>query len=274
MSQHLVPVAQPLATHPVHPLIPTRWQVPEEFHRRLGEKAGRQRAMVAQNHLLLILHKLPKPGDPERQPRLFWRDPSGAWQESEGGAAIAELNTHLDEFDRATEQLETILRGAPSAENYFAVLNQTTPLLRAARHLHAALQQAREAIPNDRHLVLARDSAGEIERTLELLHSDALHGMQFLVAARAEEQARASEQLVVSNHRLNVVIALFLPLTALASVLGMNVRHGLENSGPAAFVMVVFVGLLLGAMVVALVNRPIEQKSRQFATSRTPKKKR
>lgn len=244
----------------MHPLIPPRWQVPEEFHRRLGERAGKQRAMVAQNHLLLILHKLPQPGDTERHPRLFWRDPKGTWLESEGGAGLAELKEHINDFERATDQLEHLLHGSPSAEAYFSVLNRSTPLLRAARHLHATLQQAREAIPDDRHLVLARDSAGEIERTLELLHSDALHGLQFLVAARAEEQARASERLVTAGHRLNSVIALFLPLTALASLLGMNIPNGFENSGQGVFATVVLVGMVLGAIIVTLVNRPAEQK--------------
>ena len=61
----------------------------------------------------------------------------------------------------------------------------------------SVLQQAREAEPEDRH-ILARDEAGEIERNLELLHAEAFHGLQFLVAQRSEEQARQGEQLVAS----------------------------------------------------------------------------
>jgi hypothetical protein len=254
----------------MHPLIPSRWQIPDEFHRRLGEKAGKQRAMVAQNHLLLVLHKLPRPGVSEREARLFWRDPSGGWQESEGGGGIAELNEHLNSFERATDELEALFRSAPSAESYFTVLNRATPLLRTVRNLHNTLQHAREAVPGDRHLVLARDSSGEIERTLELLHSDALHGLQFLAAARAEEQASTSHQLVATSHRLNLIIALFLPLTALASLLGMNIRNGLEDVGPVGFFVVLLLGAILGASILVLVNRPVAKKRAQPVAQRKP----
>lgn len=221
--------------------------------------------MESDGHLLLILHKAPAPGDAERTPRLFWREPEGQWHSSEGGAGLGDLKECLDEYERVTDRLEDLLRATPSAENYFTVLHTATPLLRAARNLHAALQHAREALPEDRNLVVARDAAAEIERTLELIHSDALHGLQFLVASRAEEQARAGEQLVASNHRLNLIVALFLPLTAIASLLGMNVPTGLEHAGPAAFLGILVVALFLGAIVVALVNRPASPRRQTLA---------
>jgi len=40
--------------------VPTNWGLPEEIKRRFGLKgAGHQRAMIAEGHLLLILHELP-----------------------------------------------------------------------------------------------------------------------------------------------------------------------------------------------------------------------
>ena len=61
--------------HPsVRSLLPLSWQVPDEFHRRLGDQPGRQRTMKADGHLLVILHAPPKPDVAEREGRFFWRD--------------------------------------------------------------------------------------------------------------------------------------------------------------------------------------------------------
>lgn len=241
-------------------LIPTRWQVPEVFKQRLGEKVGRQRLMAADKHLLLVLHKPPKPGEEERQPRLFWRNPAGEWQTNESGAGLGELKEHLGEYDKAADQLEALMRGTPSAQNYYQILHEATPLLRAAKHMAGVLQQAREAEPKDRHILLARDEAGEVERNLELLHAEAFHGLQYLVAQRSEEQARQGAQLVASSHRLNLIMALCLPATALASVLGMNLRHGFENRELWLFWAVLGLALLLGIIVVSLVGAPVKTK--------------
>jgi hypothetical protein len=46
--------------------LPPSWDVPQEFRNRLGKQAGRQRAMLSEGHLLLILHR---PPDPHRDKR-------------------------------------------------------------------------------------------------------------------------------------------------------------------------------------------------------------
>jgi len=244
----------------MHPLIPPRWKVPDEFQERLGEKAGRQRAMHADGHLLLVLHKVPRPGDPERPARLFWRDPGGAWQSSEGGTGAGELLEHLAEYDRTIDAIEAQARTADEAGEFFAIVRAATPLLRAVRHLHATLQQARDTV-DDRQLIAARDMAGELERTLDLLHSDATHALQFLVAAKAEEQAASSEQIARSSQRLNLLLAFFLPLTAAASVIGMNLKHGLDDKSQAVFWTVVGACLVLGLGVVAIVAAPCRKQA-------------
>ena len=53
------------------------WQVPGVFRSRIGERAGRQRVMTADGHLLFILHKVPRAGTAERESALFWRSPLG-----------------------------------------------------------------------------------------------------------------------------------------------------------------------------------------------------
>lgn len=241
-------------------LMPSRWQVPEVFRRRLGEKVGRQRLMLAEGHLLLVLHRPPKPQEDERQARLFWRNPLGDWQSGDGGAGLGDFKEHVLEYDRVVERIEKLLRGAPTAETYYQVLHEVTPLLRAAGHLSRVLQQAREAISEDRHILLARDEAGDVERNLELLHAEALHGLQFLVAQRSEQQARQGEQLVTSSQRLNLLMALCLPMTALASVLGMNLRNGMERQGEGLFWAVLTAAVVLGFVVMTLVAAPVKPK--------------
>jgi Mg2+ and Co2+ transporter CorA len=142
------------------------------------------------------------------------------------------------------------------------VLQRVTPLLRAAKNLTGVLQQAREAEPADRNILLARDEAVEIERHLDLLHSEALHGLQFMVASRAEQQAKQGEQLVQSSHRLNLLVALCLPATAFASVLGMNVRHGLENQETWVFWVVLSVAILMGIVILAMVAAPTKTRGK------------
>jgi hypothetical protein len=40
----------------------------------------------------------------------------------------------------------------------------------------------------------------------------------------------------------------------------MNIPNGFENSGRGIFATVVLLGMVFGAMIVLLVNRPVEKK--------------
>ena len=211
--------------------------------------------MVAEGHLLLVLHKLPEPGIPEREPLLFWRDAAGEWKTTGSGSGLAELTGHLDDFTVQVDRLEEQLQLPASSSNYFDVLQKSGPWLRSARNMQRALQEAREAIPGDRYILNARDRAVEVERALELLHADAKNGLEYMIARQAEEQARHSAGILRTGHRLNLLVAVFLPVTALASLFGMNLRHGLERfDSPAFFWGVLIVGLLLGLMVKSTVS--------------------
>ncbi|HEX8312950.1 MAG TPA: CorA family divalent cation transporter [Chthoniobacteraceae bacterium] len=244
-------------------LLPSAWSVPEIFRKRLGELAGRQRTMSADGHLLLVLHEVPEPGVAERKSVLFWRDPAGVWRATGNGSGLAELDSLLQGYIKGIDGLESRMLAAPSADNYFSVLQTATPLLRSTRNLHRALQEARELFREDRHILLARDQAGEQERTVELLHSDARNGLDYMIARQAEEQARNSDQLVVSSYRLNLLVAIFLPLTALGSAFGMNFVHGLEGvRSPLLFWSVLVLGILVGFVVKgAVAIRPVAKKA-------------
>jgi hypothetical protein len=235
-------------------LLPHTWTVPDRFRARLGAQAGRQRAMLHEGHLLLILHDTPGADETERRASFFWRAPDGSWK-STGAAAkggVQALRGHLDTFTAAAHALEERVEKASRAADYFAVLQEVAPLLRAARNQHKALQEAREGCPDDKDLIALRDQSGDAERTLELVHVDAKNGLDFTVAKRAEEQAELAEQINRSSHRLNLLAALFLPISALGSVLGVNLEHGFEHKhAPWLFWVAVASALMIGLMVRA-----------------------
>jgi len=230
--------------------IPSNWQVPDLFRRRLGDVAGRQRSMSAEGHLLLILHELPSEDSAERNLRLFWRAPDGTWQSDGLGPGIAALQAHLAEYSKAVDHLDQLEAEAYGSEGYFRVRHAITPLRRAAHNMHKALQSAREAAPDDRELISCRNQADTIERAAELVYEDAEHGLQYAIARQAEQQA-------VASHRLNIIAALFLPLATVAAIFGMNVSHGLEHLfEPWLFWIVLVFGMVMGFFVKAFVAPP------------------
>lgn len=246
-------------------VLPATWKVPELFRTRLGEIAGRQRAMTDEGHLLLVLHAPPKPGQDDREPRLFWRDAEGQWKSNSLGAGIQALKAHVEQFAEREDQLDVLVETGTGARDYFAVLQAVAPLHRTARNLHSALQQAREMFPADRDLINLRDRAGEVERALELLHIDAKNSLDFTVARETEEQTKRSYDMAVASHRLNVLVAMFFPIATVSTIFGMNLPHGLESfSTPLAFWGVLAGSFLAGMLLTAaIVQRPRPPSNQQ-----------
>jgi hypothetical protein len=238
-------------------LLPHNWTIPDRIRARLGVQAGRQRAMLHEGHLLLVLHDLPKPEDASRRASFFWRAPDGTWKSA--GAAVKggvqALRTHVDTFTAAAHALEERVDRSTRAADFFAVIQEVTPVLRAARNLHRTLQEAREGCPEDRDLISIRDQAYETERELDIVYTDAKNGLDFTIAQRAEEQAALAEQINRASHKLNLLAAMFFPITALGGILGMNLEHGFERRhAPWLFLLVVAGALLLGFVVRSSVN--------------------
>ncbi len=239
--------------------IPHNWDVPQVFRDRFGTRAGRQRVMNADGHLLIILHDVPDPAEPDvRNARLFWRKPDGTWKSSGSGAtSIGALRSHVETYDAAADALEAKVDKAVKARDWFEVLRISSPLLRSARNMSKTLQESRELANADKDLIAVRDAAQEIERALELIHGHARDGLDFTVAKNAEENVENSKHVVESGHRLNLIAAMFLPITALGSLLGMNLVHGLETwQKPYAFWAVAIAAFLLGIMVRASLPKP------------------
>ena len=244
--------------------LPDLWKVPREFRQRLGEHAGRQRAMFAEGHLLLVLHEPPTPGQTHRNARLFWRAPDGSWQSNNLGPGIKALDKHLGEYAEVIEKLDEVEERAERADDFFSILLQLAPIHRATRNMHATLQEARQLVPEDRSLLVCRDRAYIIERGTELLQGDTRSGLDCVMARQAEEQVEHSQKMALAGHRLNVLAAAFLPIATIASVFGMNLNHGLEREfSPWLFWLVSLVGVCFGILLrSSIMQKPHRQEPR------------
>jgi hypothetical protein len=237
-------------------LIPSVWQVPEEFRRRLGSTAGRQRLMQSEGHLLLVLHEVPQPDVVARKGALFWRDAAGQWRGSNGEAGSAALEKHLQRYAQRLEDFDQLEQAAQRADQYSQLLEGLAPIARAVRNMLDVLEEARKAKPEDRSLIDLRDRGYELARWAELLYDDAKNAMDVAVVKRAEEQAAASHRMLVSAHRLNLLAALFFPFGTLGAIFGTTLTDNWSWSRSVqAFAAFLIVGLISGLMLAAFISR-------------------
>lgn len=236
--------------------IPATWQLPEEFRQRLGSTAGRQRLMQAGGHLLLVLHEVPLPDAVTRRGVLLWRDTAGRWQGSNSSAGTSSLDHHLQSYALRLEQLDQLENAAQHAEEYSRLLEGLAPILRSLRNQVEVLEEARDAIPEDRELIDHRDRGYELSRWAELLYNDSKNAMDVAVVRRAEEQARASHSMLVSAHRLNVLAALFFPFATLGAIFGTTLTDNWSWSQDwRPFAVFIAIGTLCGALLATFITR-------------------
>lgn len=231
-------------------IIPPTWNLPEAIRARLGQNTyGRQRAIVEDGHLLLVLHLPPGPDDLKREGVLYWRTPTGDWLASRGGSGPGAVKRHLQGYVECEAKLAAEFETVADIKGLFDLVEALTPLARAARNMHHAVQEAREKIQGDPFIIEARDLAYEIERNMELLLEDVRLRIQYRTAREEEKQAKAGQEALRASHRLNTLAALFFPLTALASVFGMDLLHPLRQDQPLHFWIVLATGIGLGLLV-------------------------
>lgn len=201
--------------------------------------------------MLVILHEVPKPDAPERAARLFWRKPDGTWRSTGSGATnIAALRAHVDEFSAAVDVLEAKVQKAKRASDWFELLHESAPLLRAARNMSVALQEAREVAKTDQGVIAIRDQAQDIERALELLHAHSRSGLDYTIAKGSEDAANNSKHVLETGHRLNLIAATFLPISAFGALFSMQLENGFEHEhAPYVFWGVAAAAFLLGLIV-------------------------
>jgi len=229
--------------------------VPSEIVKRLGKKVGRQRAMVAEGHLLLILHGVPDLDSKARVGVFFWRKPSGEWESTARGGGLNSLRQHINDYCVVEEKFGEMFWAARRAEDYFDILQGLAPLHHASVSLFDALQAAREGVPEDQDIIDLRDQAYDLQRTLELAYSNAKVALDYHMAKKAEEEARASAESVKAGNRLNTLAAIFFPLMTLASVFGMNLKSGFEDWPIWMFWLTLSSGIVLGVVVQRCIAR-------------------
>lgn len=229
--------------------LPSSWILPETIKNRFGKGIGKQRAMIADGHLLLVLHKVPTPNQKTRQGILFWRNPEGNWQSSGGSIGLQPLIKHLQSYSQAEEEFSQKYEQAETAEDYFQILEVMLPLRRTTSNLHTTLQAAREGIPKDRDIIDFRDWAYEISRNLDLIYENTKNALDYEMARRAEAQNKLGMASLEASHRLNILAAIFFPLTAISCVFGMNLVSGFENTSQSLFWFVTFLAIILGLFV-------------------------
>jgi len=239
--------------------VPPGWDMPREIRARLGDRFGRQREIETGGHLFLVVHKVPASGTSQREGVFFWRSPAGEWRSTERGQPRSALQILIDDYESVVNQLSEKHEFASTAAEKFAVLGRLGSLNRALRNFADTLQRARDAVDDidaKREIQLFADHAGDIARTCELLQADARNSLDFHIARQGEIQAAHSRETERAGHRLNVMAAIFLPLTAVSSVFGMNLQSGLEHSPPWMFWLILAgsftAGLLVSEVLVAV----------------------
>jgi hypothetical protein len=234
-------------------ILPATWEIPQVFRDRLGSSVGRQRTMFAEGHILLVLHAPPLPTEDNREGQFFWRDSDGTWSSSEGNTGVHTLERFLESYDDAINAIDVLEEKAKLAEHYFEVVDQLSPLSRAAANMSQVFSEARNEVKEDRDLIDVRDRAYEITRRAELLISHAKTTLEFAIARRVEEQAKVSGDMATAAHRLNLLAAFFFPV---ATVSG-NVQHGMEEfPAPWVFVGMLVLSFGIGIGLMKFVTKP------------------
>lgn len=227
-------------------VVPHNWELPESMRQSIAEVPGTQRAIEAEGHLILILHKLPIAGSSQRELGMFWRSSDGTWKSNELGGGIQALQRHVNEYGNRALELEDMENKAVAADDFFYVRNEIAPVHRAAKNMFAAISRAYEILPTDKGLLICRNLAASVERTTELLKDDVTYGIEYAMAKQAEAQSLAS-------HRLNLIAAVFFPILSFAAIFGMNLDHGFEGKSTWVFWSFVAVGVSLGLIMKVIV---------------------
>jgi Mg2+ and Co2+ transporter CorA len=235
------------------PYLPPGFSLEEDLLDQLSNRPGNQRCVVGRDELLLVVHEVPKPGVPERDPLIFWRRGEGAWLDYAGGKGLRRLGDLLDRYAKVIDDKEELIEEADTAAEIFELVRAAAPLSRSSRNLMHAIDQAAAHDEDNRELKSYRDRIRELERAAEQLNHDARLTLEYWKAERGEAQQASAEKLNKIAFRLNLLAGFFLPLVALGGLFGMNVD--LPDFVQGWFWVIFFGGLFTGGSLVWLVGR-------------------
>lgn len=236
--------------------LPKLWSLPSAVRTAFGARVQEQRVLHHAGHLLLVLHEA------SGEPVLFWREPNGEWRSTAAGRGLVPLKEMVGAYAEQAQLIEKRLGSARVARDFFEVLVALRPLEHRARELGLVVQRASEHEGKDLELQGLAMRAAATARHLALLVLRTEDGRDFDLAQLTEEQADISNQMVVSGQRLNFLVAMLLPMTALTSIFGMNlIDHQGSRAGLMAASVVLF-ALLLGGLLSLFVARMPKQLRR------------
>jgi Mg2+ and Co2+ transporter CorA len=233
--------------------LPSGFDLEEELLDQLSSRPGHQRCVVGRDELLLVVHEVPKPGVPEREPLFFWRRADETWLDHAGGKGLRRLGELLDRYAKVIDEKEELIDEADTAAEIFELVRASAPLARSSRNLMLAMDHTVQQDEDNRELKTYRDRSRELERAAEQLNHDARLTMEYWKAERSEEQQESAEKLNKIAFRLNLLAGFFLPLVAFGGLFGMNVR--LPDFVQGWFWLIFFGGLATGGSLVWLVSR-------------------
>lgn len=231
-------------------LLPENWDLPPQIRNSFSERTGRQRVITHGDHTLISLHWIPKVSVDQRIGLYLWRNPEGSWyayrQPIEGAPHVdptqpdnqhSALKALLREYDQVEDALERQQEKAHRAEEFLKILREVITIQHAIRNTHETLESVQ--LENDDTLLQLRDYAYEIRRSYDLLQGFSRNELEIYQAQQAEEGNRKANQL-------NLIAAFTLPLTALASIFGMEVANGAVLPNALLFWLIVALGLVWG----------------------------
>ncbi len=236
-------------------LVPEDWELPPQLRLRIGRSVGRQRFMTHENQLLIVAHEVPNADESRRRGLLFWRDGTGKWRSSNGDEDVEAINKLLARYERKLEELDRAEAQAHESTQYLPILESLAPVARSSMNLYEVLREARKATPAALELIDLRDHAYDLSRSTELAYQYTKDSMDVAVVKRAEEQAKASDQMALASHRLNIMAAIFFPLATLSGIFGTTLTDNWTWSRtPLAFLLFVIGGLLAGIILAIFVS--------------------
>ncbi|MDM8558943.1 hypothetical protein [Candidatus Parabeggiatoa sp. HSG14] len=232
------------------------WSMPDEIKNRLGTTTyGRQRALFEKDYLLLILHAPPKSDQESRDTVIFLRQPDGKLLCNGLNNGEHRLHKLIGSYHRQYQSLHKQYQLAKDAQQFFDIIEATTPISRAAQNMICTLNVSVEMVKEDIFLIGKRDEAEEVARNFELLLLDSKSALDFRLAKNVEDQAKKSEQMAIAQHKLNVLAAMTFPILTIAAIFGMNVHHGLETENPVIFWLIFMAGLIIGLSTKNWLNK-------------------
>ena len=223
------------------------WDLPVRIEKRIGPNTyGRQRIIQEGDDLLIILHRLPAADQILREHKVFWRKSNADLECNGQPNGVFQFRTLIDTYEKKLEELDRRYAQADTSDELFGLIEELVPINRASTNIATTLQAAREAVPDDTFLLELRDVTSELQRNFEIMLSDAQIALEYRLAKNSEIQSVQAREAVEAQHRLNVLAAIFFPLTAVATIFGMNLSHGFEQRPMVFFWLVVVAGISLG----------------------------